>query len=303
MKIGLISTILAGTENIDSFLNHYRHIGISHLYIIFDGNDLRFPPGTTKSNDFTVINGPTLDEYRTLETDLPKDPSVFSRSALLRQILNFHLAIKIAAHDGVEWVIHLDFDEQLVANVPLDSALARTGDACGQLYIRNSEIFLESGWKQRPGAMVMFKNNPHFIHPDVLAEYFKITGKRFYFTAYTIGKSFVRTDAFKSATCVHRNKLKSGYFGTWADDSLQLLHFCHSEWEIFQNKFNRLKLEKPKHWDDSQFLDFYKEGAEKAWESPEVLQRFFEETLIHKQSDAAILQSLGIVSKPYECRI
>ena len=294
---------MAGTEDIDSFLNHYRQIGFSHLYIIFDGIDPRFSLGTTKTQDCTVLNGPSLEEYRTIDTDLPRDPGLVSQSVLLRQILNFHLAIRIAAHDGIEWVMHVDSDEQLVSTIAIDSVLARAGDSCGQLWVRNSEIYLESDWKRSFGSMVSFKNNPHFIHPEILAEYFKVTGKRFFFSAYTIGKSFVRVEAFKKAACVHRNGLKSGYFGTWADDSLLLLHFCHTEWESFQKKFNRLKSEKQKHWDDSQFLDFYREGAEKARAGAESLRRFFEETLIHNESDAEILRNLGIVSNPYECRI
>lgn len=265
-RVGLVTTVYRGGEGLDAWCDHHFGLGFDHAVLIFD--HLEEPE---EAADAARLRARYPEERLTLwsgtevrDARWPGLPHFPERDQLLawadagaasfghasRQALNASAALAAARTGelGLDWLLHLDADEQLWlegdarggANLHEHFAAA---SAAGVNLIRyvNHELLLP--WQ--PGAPPRFKVNPRLAlarhgpsgwQQLVAALRMGQTDPRPWFLGYHNGKSAVAVEHGLAAAGVHGWYLN----GTQEEELVAgpaILHFHRSTPETFRRKY------------------------------------------------------------------
>jgi len=233
-RVGIVSTVYRGGVRLEKWCAHHLEAGVDHLILIFDhaeepdeqqtiaGLRTRFDEDVltiwtgarVASSRWPQLRDERLDEPRTIATS-----GNSAQAVAARQMLNAGAALRASQQEGavpggLDWLVHLDGDEQLV---PMGAGAGGTDlresfavfDEAGILVARflNHELLLEG---ERP--IPRFKLNPRLAEARLgpigwrqLVAHLGLEqeGPRPWFTGYHNGKAAVRIEAGILAAGVH----------------------------------------------------------------------------------------------------
>ena len=110
----LVTTLRDPGSSLTSFLRYHLSIGISHIFLFWEGGP------DTQRRELDTISKVTVTDYDTVLLQAYSKESLFyamenyvEREIMARQMLNVALAIRWARNAGFDWLLHLDSDELL----------------------------------------------------------------------------------------------------------------------------------------------------------------------------------------------
>ncbi|MDX1409757.1 MAG: glycosyltransferase family 2 protein, partial [Saprospiraceae bacterium] len=113
-EIALVTTTNAPARALQDFVNYHLNLGIAHLYLYYDNpstaEEGQWPPECVTTNWCTPAYWTDRGMNR---------PELVAE----RQTCNATHALSLARHHGYPWIAHIDTDELLYAQVPLDEVL------------------------------------------------------------------------------------------------------------------------------------------------------------------------------------
>jgi hypothetical protein len=129
-KAAIVSTVRAAPALIDSFVRYHLRAGFVRIYLIFDDPE---DPGIAAMRRRAEVEAIPCDERLRAEWQRTRFYALQrceARSLDIndRQQLNVAVAIERALRDGVDWLLHIDYDELLYAPEFFASPAGCAGD-------------------------------------------------------------------------------------------------------------------------------------------------------------------------------
>jgi hypothetical protein len=241
--LAITTTIREPGPSFLSWLRYHTAIGFDRIFLFLD--DPRDPCGEIARQFDQVTVLPCNDALKARYATLANYP-VFAResatSVYARQMLHMELACRLAAADGVHWLLHIDADE-LFFTPSMDAAshFAQLQDtACQQAVYLNHEALPESCDIDDCFREVQhFKVNPWLVPPQLEPEIvrFWLQGRGQYFIAYDNGKPAVRVQPGLTARGPHRFSRRSGDLPTLPSETAWILHYANCGYAGFRRKY------------------------------------------------------------------
>lgn len=254
-KIAFVTTTASGYRETRLWVNYHRVIGVTHFYLFVDGVAAR-PEVMAKLNKLPGVRVVPRDEEL-------KDRQAHSRiwnetwlsaffhkpcnhELFVLQSLNMEEGIKLAAKDGIDWILHIDTDELMYpAGAPQYSLQRLLGDVPADvdtLVFPNHESLPERSDIASPFEEVsLFKRNFHHVVPD---SYFKnyhqvARGNPNYFTTYGNGKAAARMHDGVRPNGAHRwySYVKTPKEET--SDQAAVLHYTYNRFSDLKSRRDR----------------------------------------------------------------
>lgn len=171
-RAALVTTTKAAGDSLADFVTYHLHVGFERIYLFFDDpadpmRHLAALPQVTAWHDEVEID--RLWQQTPLRHDYGRHfrPKVYIQD---RQMRNVAVAMRQAARDGIDWLLHLDDDELLFAPEFFDGMTVT--DMFGPLgniglatvmYL-NDEAIVDRATLQHPfREVVQFKRNVHQV--------------------------------------------------------------------------------------------------------------------------------------------
>ena len=192
MRIAIATTCIGALPVFKSWVAHHQSLGISRFYVFLDN--------AAELADHIALGLQGVDfipRDAALEALWPQQGTwpVFGphvqKQAYARQGLNAGIAIARARHERLDWLLHIDLDEQLwlTPECPSLPELLSAHHAHDAVLFHNHEAIPEAWYIGDYFEQVtLFKKSPSQLTPAQLALSQKHFGSR-YFLAYTNGKS------------------------------------------------------------------------------------------------------------------
>lgn len=254
-KIAFVSTTASGYRETRLWVNYHRVIGVTHFYLFVDGVAAR-PEVMAKLSKLPGVKVVPRDEGL-------KDRQAHSRiwnetwlsaffhkpcnhELFVLQSLNMEEGIKLAAKDGIDWILHIDTDELMYpAGAPqysLQRLLADVPPEVDTLVFPNYESLPERSDVVSPFEEVsLFKRNFHHVVSD---SYFKnyhqvARGNPNYFTTYGNGKAAARMHDGVRPNGAHRwySYVKTPKEET--SDQAAVLHYTYNRFSDLKSRRDR----------------------------------------------------------------
>ena len=272
-----------------TFIKYHLNLGFEKIYFFFDdiynlGEDKEIMSILqTMYPENVFVYHCTSDWYVTFSFE---DYEKYIYTDLVaRQIVAVKQALKIANNDGMNWLLHIDIDElfcfndQQIDNMKLINSNTVTTTTTKiinwftnipshidqvrfinyEAAPENIELVTNDYFKE----ITLFKPNPSIIKKSIIRQHWPIEDRKFFFTAYSNGKSAVRCDMKKNVSlsgahsfCFENHQLQDSekilsvdaadidiINGTNQDitnGSPIILHYPHCSYKLWLQKYKRL---------------------------------------------------------------
>ena len=208
MKTALVTTLRNAGATLDYFVAYHLSVGFDHLFLFFDDPDDALFERFEGHPAITAVKNTARLRRRWLQTRSAAENYPFAdREVMARQILNADVAVQMALHSDIDWLLHIDADELFYS--PTESVadhfagLSARGVEVAR-YLNHEAIPETSRVRNFFTEVSLFKRNRNAFTPQQ-ANWFRnhFDGQGLYFSFYDNGKAAGRVTGLTRPLGVH----------------------------------------------------------------------------------------------------
>ncbi len=315
----IVATVRDAADVLDSFIAYHLTIGFAHIYLFFDDPADPFADTLTGNPSVTaILSTPDIRARWSSLRSFVKYRDHIETEVMARQILNCELAIRMAAEQGFDWILHIDSDELFSCesgSAPEHFAALDFRGTRNAVYLNFEALPETLEIRDYFREVTLFKvniNQSDGLRFDArqmaLLRNAHFADKTFNFQLYSNGKSAARVDAQLVPMTVHdfarvRPDGSLDRAHEICGDSQLILHYPNCGFSRFLRKYRTLGNFGDKWFGVGEIFPFHREardivaqGTEQGTEA--AARHFYQDRVMRNDADDVhLLASNGILKR------